>query len=146
MQEHHADPLASPSQIAFGIPPISDEDLATRARVLRPLVVRDGKLFETLPQAELRDFSYAWVRPLGGEATGLVAAKAVVTLHTFEHHGLFKPTVAEVLAQAPEDWAAYVAFSIAGPRTADELFRDKPALDAGLHVAVTTFYREDSQP
>jgi hypothetical protein len=114
--------------------------------VLRPLVVRDGKLFDTLPQDDLRETSYAWVEPLGSEATGLLAAKTVVTLHTFGFYGFFKPSVAEVLAQAPDDWATYAAFSVAGPRTTDDMGRDQLAFDAGFHVAVTTFYRGASQP
>jgi hypothetical protein len=136
-----AGPLASRSQVASGIPPISDQELAARASVLRPLVVRDGRLFDTLPQDDLREVSYAWVKPLGGEAMGLVAAKTVVTLHTYSYYGFFKPSVAEVLAQAPDDWATYVAFSVAGPRTSDDMGRDQLAFEAGYHVAVTTFYR-----
>lgn len=131
--------LASAEQVAAGIPVIDDDELAQRNSVLRPLVVRDGKLFGVAEQSDLRGVSYAWAATTT-EATGLVAEKTVVTLHRFGYVGLFKPSVAEVLAQAPEDWSNFVAYSVEGPDNADEIGREHLAYKADFHVAVTTYY------
>lgn len=131
--------LASAVQVAAGIPTISDDELAQRNAVLRPLVMRDGKLFGVAEQSDLRCVSYAWA-DLTTESVGMVAAKTVVTLHRFGYVGLFKPSVAEVLAQAPDDWANYIAYSVEGPANADEIGREHIAYKADFHVAVTTYY------
>jgi hypothetical protein len=90
------------------------------------------------PQSDLRG---QWSEDVGEPAEGLVAAKTVITLHTFGYQGIFKPSIAEVLAQAPDDLHEYIAFSIAGPDDVDDLNRDRAALDAGFRVATVTYYR-----
>lgn len=131
--------LASAEQVAAGIPTISDDELAQRNSVLRPLVMRDGKLFGVAEQTDLRGVSYAWA-DLTTEVVGMVAAKTIVTLHRFSYVGLFKPSVAEVLAQAPDDWSNFIAYSVHGPDNADEIGREHVAYKADFHVAVTTYY------
>ena len=46
-----------------------------------------------------------------------------------------------MLAQAPDDLHEYVAFSIEGPETADDINRFPKCRDAGYHVAEVTYYR-----
>lgn len=156
-------PLASAEQVAAGIPTITDAQLVERAAMVRPLVMRTK--YETTfddfggptgfcerqlglhyigPQADLRRQSFTWTEDIGEKAEGLVAAKSVITLHTFGYYGMFKPSIAEVLAQAPDDLHEYVAFSIQGPEDADDLGRDQAALDAGFHVATVTYYKVKS--
>lgn len=162
-QANRPSSLASDAQIAAGIPEISDEQLAERAAMVRPLVLRTE--YETAfdefggpvgfrerclglhyigPQTDLRGQSFTWTEDIGEKAEGLVAAKSVITLHTFGYCGMFKPSIAEVLAQAPDDLHEYVAFSIQGPEDADDLGRDQAALDAGFHVATVTYYKVKS--
>lgn len=154
-------PLASADHVAEGIPAITDALLAERAAMVRPLVMkceyedtfdefggpvgfreRCLGLHDIGPQSDLRGQSFTWSEDLREPALGLVAAKTVVTLHTYGYYGMFKPSIAEVLAQAPEDLGEYVAFSIEGPSTADDLGRDQAAFDAGFHVATVTYYRQ----
>lgn len=130
------------AMIEAGIPEISDSLLADRATMVEPLVDRDGQLWHILPIGELRSVSFTWsedwTRTMDSD---LVPAKQVRTLHTFGYYGFFKPSIAEVLAQAPDDLHEYAAYSIEGPKDAVELRLYPEAIDAGYHVATVTYYR-----
>lgn len=144
----------------YNILNIADGQLAERAAVVQPLVRRYR--YETVNETTFREvdcglwyvetpsnlrsefaWSPKWLRHVAdGE---LVPVKKVRTLHTYEHPSMFKPSIAEVLAQAPDDLHKYVAFSVAGPETADDLNRERDALNAGFHVAVTTYYKRATE-
>lgn len=130
--------------IERGIPEISDVHLFHRAGTVSPLVVRDGQLWHVpavTDVAAMRGQSFAWSENMTEQANGLVPAKTVPTLHTFGYYGLFKPSIAEVLAQAPDDLHHYVAFSVKGPEDAVEMSLYPEATNAGYHVAATTYYK-----
>lgn len=138
-------PLATADQIAGGIPSISDEELANRHAKLRPLARVGEDLRHMADPSCLRTIAFTWSPELVGEpVTDLQPAKTVITLHSFGYHGFFKPSIAEVLAQVPDDWADYVAYSLVGPSDVDDLNRDHEATHAGFHVATTTFYKRAS--
>jgi hypothetical protein len=135
-------PLASAEQVAAGIPVISDDELAARHAKLRPLVRIGDDLCFIVDPTDLRAVSFIWSPVAADKSTGLSPATTVVTLHTYGAPVCFKPSIAEVLAQAPEDWQTYAAYSIEGPEDAEALNRDHEATHAGYHVAVVTYYRE----
>ena len=71
----------------------------------------------------------------GSKAKNLTPLRDVTTYHTWAYYGFFKPTIAECLAQIPEDILdKVVAFEIVNQP------RDSEALNAGYHVATTRLY------
>lgn len=63
------------------------------------------------------------------------------TLHTYGSPCFFKPSVAEVLAQIPDDMLeGVVAFETRGPSDVADMNRESEALNAGFHVARTRLY------
>lgn len=128
------------SLAAAGIPEIDEGTLIDRSRWMVPIDGETRRRIE-LP-ADLRGVSFTWSPKFGDEFAGLEPAKTIKTLHAYGAPGMFKPSIAEVLAQLPEDASAYVAFSIRGPETRDDLARFPTCLHAGYHVAEVTFYRK----
>lgn len=142
---------------AYAIPEITDSQLAERAAMVTLLheretfeaitetrfLVKPAGLWEIAPPKNMRGASFIWSPEFVREVqpSDYVAAKKVRTLHTYGYYGMFKPSLAEVLAQAPDDLHEYAALSIVGPETAEDLSREKAALDAGFHVAEVTYYR-----
>jgi len=93
--------------------------------------------------------SYLWgasEEDEGDEVPNLVPLVRFRTLHHYGHYALFKPSVAEVLAQIPFEYVTKTDFFyLEGPDTADDLNKELLALDAGFHVAMCTLYSEPSK-
>ena len=122
------------------IPEISDEELRQRADRIKPLVRKDGILF-FITEPNLRGSAFIRSPELAGRAPEMCEVARITTYHTYGYPGLFKPSVAEVLAQIPGDILANVsAFEVAGPADVDDLNREPEALRAGFHVAETILY------
>lgn len=120
-----------------GIPAIDDDRLVELVARCIPV---DAQTHRSIELTDLRRTASTWSPSLGDEVRGLVPAKVVKTLHTYGATIFFKPSIAEVLAQAPDDVDRYVAFSTAGPGGADDMNRFPECTNAGYHVAKTTFY------
>ena len=90
-----------------------------------------------------RGVAYTWDPTPTEKAMGLMQIRDITTYHTFGYHGMFKPSIAEVLAMIPEDVVEeVVAFEIIDcPKTADDLNKNLEALHAGYHVATTRLYK-----
>lgn len=105
------------------IPKISDEELLTRLENMIPLVCKMEKhlpIYYLLDYKEgdldyIKNESFIWdpklgkmVRPVNtysGHST--ISPKTVITYHRFGAPSLFKPSLAEVVAQLPEDFKGY---------------------------------------
>jgi hypothetical protein len=129
----------------YSIPKISDEELAELAKRIRPVVrkkSRGKRPFYIKVNPDLRGTSYLWDVKYEKEATGLFEFATVTTLHTYGYHAFFKPSVAEVLAQIPPEYRdRVVAFEITErPMSAEDLNKERAALNQGFHVAVTALY------
>lgn len=112
----------------------------------RPTWSEKGDLYYIKP-VDLFDIAYTW-EPMPAEmATSLKFLCDIKTYHTYGYYGFFKPSIAEVLAQIPMEYLdKVVAFEIVeSPQTADDLNREREALDAGYHVAVTRLYVREQQ-
>lgn len=109
-----------------------------------PLVKQEDKLLRVKP-CHIFDESYTWGdRGDQEEVTGLVPFASFKTLHYYGHYALFKPSIGEVLAQIPDKHRdCAVAFSLDGPDSADDLNKEKLAVDAGFHVATCTLYKKE---
>ncbi len=128
------------------IPAITNQDLKRLAQKIRPLVTQDGRLMH-IKLPDLRNEAFPWAPVVTEPAAGLVEIAKIRTLHSYAYYGFFKPSVSEVIAQIPEEWIERaVAFSTQGPENVEDMNREKEALDAGFHVAVTTLYGLDAQP
>lgn len=125
----------------LAIPKISDQRLAELAPRIRPVTIRDGTFWFIKPY-DPRKTAFSWKPTLDVPAGPLTALRRVGTMHSFSFYGFFKPSVAEVLAQIPEDLIEQaIAFHTVGPRDAEELNQQMEHINAGFHLAQTTFFR-----
>ena len=87
------------------IPEISDERLESLMKEYTPLIQRDGKL-NTFDIPDLRKVSYTWgpqnLKPIAGS---FIPKKIIHTSHNCGYYGLFKPSIAGVLAYVEDDWS-----------------------------------------
>jgi hypothetical protein len=124
------------------IPKISDEMLQMRASRIRPLLTFDGELYSIVPTRDLRSISFMW-NPIRSYRAGPLRQLADVRMfHSFGAPSLFKPTIAEVIAQIPERYSAVTcAFEvIRHPQNAADLNLESEALNAGFHVSIVRLY------
>lgn len=124
------------------IPEVVKERIQELAERIKPIVQfpREGKCY--IKPVDLFGIAYTWDPKSADKATGLKPLCDITTYHTYSYHGFFKPSIAEVLAQIPaEHLDKVVAFEIVeNPETADDLNREREALNAGYHVATTRLY------
>lgn len=123
----------------MNIPKISDERIQSMLEVIRPMVLIDG-VPHTFQEVDPRRVSFIWDPKDTKPVAGLVWVQTIRTLHTYGHPILFKPSVAEVLAQLPPDLTGVVGFTIEGPADVGDLHAEPEALQAGFHVATVTLW------
>lgn len=81
---------------------ISDEVLNQRAEHIKP-IIKEGSAFYLLDPRHLRNMSFTWDPKYGDPVSSTMYEIArIETSHTCGYIGMFKPSVAEVLAQIPE--------------------------------------------
>lgn len=102
---------------------ISDEKLSSLLARIKPVFDFPNKGKCYIKPVDPRKVSYIWDPTPDGSAKGLKSLCDIDTYHAFGYYGLFKPSIAEVLAQIPEDKLdQVVAFEIVNqPRTASDL-------------------------
>ena len=123
------------------IPPISDERIAEMLQTIHPMVLDRQGAPHTFAPVDPRTASFIWAPLDRRYVAGIEPWRQVRTLHTYGHPALFKPSIAEVLAQLTGDLSGVVGFTIKGPDDADDLNREREAMNAGFHVAVVTLWR-----
>ena len=135
----------------LSIPQITDEELMRRYLKIKPIAeIGDGKYWlKNYSIDEMRNRSYFWhlfedKREPVGEKLYYHDYHEFECLHSFGYQGLFKPSVAEVLAQIPEDALKHFtidAFEIIGrPTSSDDLSKYREALEKGFHVSMVRLY------
>lgn len=134
------------------IPKVDKNVIRKLAETIKPVVSKnargevgldvEGNLFYIKP-VDLFEIAYTWDPKVTERARGLVKLKDITTYHTYGYYGLFKPSIAEVIAQIPEELLeSVVAFEIIeSPTTAEDFNKDLAAFNAGYHVATTRLYR-----
>lgn len=139
------------------IPEISDEELRELHARIKPVVrfnivtskngeikptevYEEGLLFY-IKDVDPRDVAFTWEPEPVKKADGLERLDDIVTYHTFGAPILFKPSIAEVLAQIPEKYKEKaVAFEV---RTNDMGPWNVISNEEGsYHVTVTRLYQE----
>ena len=135
----------------FSIPPISNEELMRRYLKIKPVAEVAGVKYwlKNYSVHEMRYSSYFLTiipdkqTPVG-EALSNHTHYDFQCLHTFGYHGFFKPSIAEVLAQIPEDILNQYTIDafeiIAWPTCSNDLNKFRKAMKHGFHVSVVRLY------
>ena len=131
------------------IPEIDDKRLKELYQLLKPIVTLDEMkyLLREFTLQELRNQSYIWnchedkrdvVDP-----NKLETVDDFLCLHTCGYYGLFKPSIAEVLSQAPESVIeqANTFEIIESPETREDVFKYKEVIDNGFHLSKVRAYK-----
>lgn len=138
------------------IKPFSDDEINRSCTACDGGVVYDGETplgsceecggTGTFP-AEVTDHpvfssSFVWdAKPTDAPSADTRILNKVFTLHTFGYHGFFKPSIAEVIRQIPQDLLPVVSyFLVEGPDDVHDLNLQPDAFNAGFHRAKTTLY------
>ena len=120
------------------IPLMPLEEIESRAERIKPII--NGKVVDC---PDLVSTAYTWDPKFKDEVLPeLKVLQTICTYHGYGHYSLFKPSIAEVLAQIPDDLLQQVvAFEIVDrPETAEDLNKHLDALNAGFHVAYARLY------
>ena len=131
------------------IPEIDDNRLKELYRLLKPIVtiVEMKYLLREFTLQELRNQSYIWNRAEDKrdvvDPSKLETVDDFLCLHTWGYYGLFKPSIAEVLSQAPENVIeqANTFEIIESPETREDVFKYKEVIDNGFHLSKVRAYK-----
>ena len=128
---------------------IDDKRLKELYKLLKPIVTIDEMkyLLREFTLQELRNQSYIWNRH--EDKRDVVVPNKLETvddflcLHTWGYYGLFKPSIAEVLSQAPESVIeqANTFEIIESPKTREDVFKYKEVIDNGFHLSKVRAYK-----
>lgn len=131
------------------IPEIDDNRLKELYQLLKPIVTIDEikYLLREFTLQELRNQSYIWNRHEDKrdvvDLSRLETVDDFLCLHTWGYYGLFKPSIAEVLSQAPESVIeqANTFEIIESPETREDVFKYKEVIDNGFHLSKVRAYK-----
>lgn len=131
------------------IPEIDDKRLKELFQLLKPIVTIDEMkyLLREFTLQELRNQSYIWNRHEDKrdvvDPNKLETVDDFLCLHTWGYYGLFKPSIAEVLSQAPESVIeqANTFEIIESPETREDVFKYKEVIDNGFHLSKVRAYK-----
>lgn len=131
------------------IPEIDDNRLKELYQLLKPIVTIDEikYLLREFTLQELRNQSYIWDRHEDKrdvvDPSRLETVDDFLCLHTWGYYGLFKPSIAEVLSQAPESVIeqANTFEIIESPETREDVFKYKEVIDNGFHLSKVRAYK-----
>ena len=131
------------------IPEIDDKRLKELYQLLKPIVTIDEMkyLLREFTLQELRNQSYIWNRHEDKrdivDPNKLETVDDFLCLHTWGYYGLFKPSIAEVLSQAPESVIeqANTFEIIESPETREDVFKYKEVIDNGFHLSKVRAYK-----
>lgn len=131
------------------IPEIDDKRLKELYHLLKPIVTIDEMkyLLRKFTLQELRNQSYIWNRHEDKrdiiDPNKLETVDDFLCLHTWGYYGLFKPSIAEVLSQAPESVIeqANTFEIIESPETREDVFKYKEVIDNGFHLSKVRAYK-----
>lgn len=131
------------------IPEIDDNRLKELYQLLKPIVTIDEMkyLLREFTLQELRNQSYIWNRHEDKrdvvDPNKLETVDDFLCLHTWGYYGLFKPSIAEVLSQAPESVIeqANTFEIIESSETREDVFKYKEVIDNGFHLSKVRAYK-----
>lgn len=135
----------------LSIPPITDEELMRRYLKIKPIAEIGSQKYwlKTYSIDEMRNTSYFWNlfsdrrEPVSDELS-CHDHEDFKCLHSYGSHGIFKPSIAEILAQIPENALKHFtidAFEIIdNPASSGNLKKFREAMECGYHTSVVRLY------
>ena len=131
------------------IPKIDDKRLAELYSILKPIVTIDEIKYL------LKEFTLEQVKGISYVAncdedkrdkvdpSRLEPVEDFLCLHTWGYYGFFKPSIAEVLSQAPDKtiWEANAFEIIERPMTRNDVFRYPEVINNGFHLSKVRSYK-----
>ena len=131
------------------IPEISDKRLMELYKMLKPIVTIDEMkyLLKEYTLQQLRYQSYIWNKHEDKreivDSSKLEPVEDFLCLHTWSYYGFFKPSIAEVLSQAPIDTIRYadVFEIIEQPKTRADIFRYPEVVNNDYHLSKVRSYK-----
>jgi hypothetical protein len=131
------------------IPLIDDKRLTELYHLLKPIVTVDEMkyLLKEFTLEDVKRRSYIWNIERDKrdviDASKLETVDDFLCLHTWGYYGLFKPSIAEVLSQAPENVIenANLFEIIESPQTSDDVFKYEKVLNSGYHLSKVRAYK-----
>ena len=138
----------------WGKYPERKEQIAKLCKKIRPVVrfervllffrheSADGVLYY-IKSVDPFNIAFTWDAKPKWRARRLEKLADITTYHTWGYYGFFKPSIAEVLAQIPEEYLGQaVAFEIIErPESMDDLSDQWDIVNEGYHRATTRIYR-----
>lgn len=122
------------------IPAISEVKLQELFSRIKPIVRLDNGNFHRVLHTDLRGTSFLWDQNFSEDplSVKLVEVAGILTYHTAGFGLLFKPSIAEVMAQIPEKYLDQISYfeTLSGPTV--EVYADHNG-----HRTLTMLYKED---
>lgn len=138
------------------IPKISDQELLRRYENIKPIMEYNGRKYNLreFSLEELKRLAYIYepeINITDAADMPLYIARPDLEfecIHKFRYYGIFKPSIAEVLAQIPPDVVDTVdVFEIIRmPMNHADLTRNKILLEQGFHVSTVRLYTARNNP
>lgn len=126
----------------FAVPAITSDEAERLFKTIKPIRIKGDKAF-LITTKDLNN-SFLWnaekeSKPYKGD---LYVLDRLHTVHSYGYHGMFKPSITEVLAQIPKQYTYLkeVYFETVGPEDAHDLNLWIEHVHAGVHVARTVLY------
>ena len=125
------------------VPKINEEKLMCLAYKIMPVIRKDDKLY-SIEIPDLRNVAYTWEPKIVKECYNLKEITKIKTHHYCGYYGFFKPSIAEVLAQIPEDLIDMVdAFEIINNVDSEE-DEIKIFSEGNGQLATTVLYKKEA--
>ena len=121
---------------------ISDERLEELSKRIKPIVLQHG-IPHYIKLCDLRKQAFTWDPKVTERADGLTMIAEIPTYHTSGYYGFFKPSIAEVLSQIPEEHLSSCCAFMTERATAADLGHQMDVVNEGYHRAMTTLYKKD---
>lgn len=123
------------------LPKITTEELIERYKKIKPIVKIEDiyYLLKEFATSELNSISYIWNK--NDDKREIVDESKIETIgefscyHTYGYHGIFKPSIGEVLSQFPDDLLkeANSFYLYQTPEDVNDLNSQKNIVGAGCH-------------
>ena len=124
------------------VPEITEEKLMCLVYKIIPVIRKGNKLY-LIELPDLRNTAYTWEPKITKESDTLEEVTRIKTNHYCGYYGFFKPSIAEVLAQIPEDLIGKIdAFEIIGDIDSGTDTEVKIFNEGNGHLATTILYKK----
>jgi len=124
------------------VPGLPEDRIRELALRIKPAVEfkREGRCY--IKPVDVFAEAFTWDSEPASNATGLKPLCDITTYHPYGYYGFFKPSIAQVILQIPQEHLdTVIAFEIVkSPDIPDGLDPESDVLNAGYHVATTRLY------